>query len=114
MHRSSQGIIPDVVFLFAHDISALALNTRGTIIGVYFGTGIGNAIFMNGSFYSGKNGVAGELGHVPMKGGLRRCGCHKIGCLETEASGRRLAHEYAGVLGGATLAAARLRQKSHS
>jgi allose kinase len=81
----------DVVFLLAHDIQALRLNTQGAIIGVYFGTGIGNAIFMNGSFYAGKNGVAGELGHVPMGGAKRQCGCRNTGCIETEASGRRLA-----------------------
>ena len=81
----------DVVFLLAHDIQALGLNPRGTIIGVYFGTGIGNAISINGSFYTGKNGVAGELGHIPMGGADRRCGCGNIGCSETVASGRRLA-----------------------
>jgi allose kinase len=46
------------------DILVLELNPRGTIIGIYFGTGIGDAIFMNGSFYIGKNGVAGELGQI--------------------------------------------------
>ena len=81
----------DVVLLLAHDIQSLELDTRGTIIGVYFGTGIGNAIFINGSFYAGKNGVAGELGHIPMGGAARRCGCRNTGCIETEASGRRLA-----------------------
>ena len=81
----------DVVFLLAHDIQSLELNTGGTIIGVYFGTGIGNAIFMNDAFYTGKNGVAGELGHIPMGGADRQCGCRNVGCIETEASGRRLA-----------------------
>jgi allose kinase len=81
----------DVIFLLQHDIEDLGLDRRGTIIGVYFGTGIGNAIFMNGSFYAGKNGVAGELGHIPMNGAIRQCGCRNIGCIETEASGKRLA-----------------------
>jgi allose kinase len=45
---------------------------------------------MNGSFHAGKNGVAGELGHIPMIGSRRQCGCGNVGCLETEASGKRL------------------------
>jgi allose kinase len=81
----------DVIFLLAHDIDSLGLGRKGTILGIYFGTGIGNAIFMNGSFYTGKNGVAGELGHIPILGALRTCGCGNPGCIETEASGRRLA-----------------------
>lgn len=81
----------DVIFLLAHDISDLRLATSGTIVGVYFGTGIGNAIFMNGRFYTGKNGVAGELSHIPVMGATRLCGCGNTGCAETEASGKRLA-----------------------
>ena len=81
----------DVVFLLAHDIEALGLRHDSTTIGIYFGTGIGNAIFMNGSFFTGKNGVAGELGHIPVRGAQRECGCHNIGCMETEASGGTLA-----------------------
>jgi allose kinase len=81
----------DVTFLLSHDIDSLELDRTGTILGIYFGTGIGNAIFLNGSFHAGKNGVAGELGHIPMLGATRRCGCGNVGCSETEASGRRLA-----------------------
>lgn len=43
----------DVVFLQAHDMVALGLSQDGTTIGIYFGTGIGNAIHISGSFFHG-------------------------------------------------------------
>lgn len=81
----------DVTFLLAHDMGSLGLSSGGTTIGIYFGTGIGNAIFLDGSFLAGRHGVAGELGHVPLGGASRECGCGNTGCMETEASGGALA-----------------------
>jgi allose kinase len=80
----------DVNLLLKHDIDRLRLSTEGTILGFYIGTGLGNSIFMNNAFYTGKNGVAGELGHIPVRGASARCVCGNIGCVETVASGRRL------------------------
>ena len=40
---------------------SLGLNKSGVIVGFYIGTAFGNSIFMNNAFYTGKNGVAGEL-----------------------------------------------------
>ncbi len=80
----------DVNLLLRHDIELLSLDKRGTILGFYVGTGLGNSIFMNNSFYMGKNGVSGELGHVPVRGTTVRCVCGNIGCVETVASGKRL------------------------
>lgn len=59
----------DVNLLFYCDIADLGLPARGVGIGVYVGTGIGNAIFFNGEPLPGKNGVSGELGHLPRAGG---------------------------------------------
>lgn len=59
-------------------------------IGLFYGTGIGNALWIKGGFLKGKNGVAGELGHIPVKGIHEVCCCGNIGCMETIASGNYL------------------------
>jgi len=82
----------DVNFLLINDISAHNLDPEGnkTILGMYLGTGFGNAVYINGDIFTGKNGVAGELGHIPMYGNTDRCTCGNIGCTETRVSGRYL------------------------
>lgn len=84
----------DVNFLLKSDIEDNNLDPKGekTVLGIYVGTGIGNALYVNGNFYAGKNGVAGELGHIPMLGVKTVCGCGNVGCSETCASGRYLEH----------------------
>lgn len=61
-----------------------------TLICITLGTGIGTGIVLNGKIYNGALGAAGELGHVPVSGGDRPCGCGKIGCMEKYAAGRGL------------------------
>ncbi|HCW05187.1 MAG TPA: allose kinase [Clostridium sp.] len=79
----------DVNYLLLNDIQYYKLDADRdkTILGFYVGTGFGNAIYINGNIYSGKNGVAGELGHIPMYGVKERCTCGNIGCAETVCSG---------------------------
>jgi len=52
-------------------------------------TGIGTAVIINGKIFHGKNGMAGEGGHVTInydeKSG--KCGCGNVGCIESLASG---------------------------
>ena len=80
----------DVNFLMLFDIYQQKKNTSGVLLGFYFGTGIGNAIFIDGKPLQGKNGVTAELGHIPMMGDNLLCPCGSIGCLENHASGRYL------------------------
>lgn len=80
----------DVNFLLQNDIRQLGLDPRQTILGFYVGTGFGNAVYIEGKFYSGKNGVAGELGHIPLYGVQEYCTCGNLGCAETRCSGRHL------------------------
>ncbi len=80
----------DVNMLMLNDIHEQALEGAETVVGCYFGTGLGNAIYWHGEIMNGKNGVAGELGHMPVLGCERVCGCGNIGCMETLASGRYL------------------------
>lgn len=83
----------DVHFLLLDDLEKLALQTEGkTVLGFYVGTGLGNAILLDGKLYRGKNGVAGELGHIPLKGIEDICACGNRGCAETRMSGRYLEH----------------------
>ena len=80
----------DVNLLFQYDLVHLGLPTEGLLIGIYFGTGIGNAIFYDGKPFMGRNGVAGELGHIPQMANERACSCGNVGCLEPFGGGKRL------------------------
>lgn len=54
-------------------------------------TGIGGAIIADGRLLHGQAGGAGELGHMVLEAGGRKCGCGRQGCLEALASGTALA-----------------------
>lgn len=54
---------------------------------ITIGTGLGSGIVMNGKLLLGKNGHAGELGHITVYYDGRLCSCGKRGCLETYVSG---------------------------
>lgn len=60
------------------------------ICGMYFGTGIGNALIINGKPLVGAHGCAGEAGHIPVDGSLVWCGCGNYGCIEALAGGKFL------------------------
>ena len=49
----------DVNLLLLHDLDRFGLLGEKTVIGIYFGTGIGNGIYINGRLLYGRNGVAG-------------------------------------------------------
>jgi allose kinase len=61
-------------------------------VGLYPGTGMGNSLWINGRFYHGQHGGAGELGHVPVAGNALPCPCGNHGCAETVTSGHWLSH----------------------
>jgi predicted NBD/HSP70 family sugar kinase len=50
--------------------------------------GIGAAILANGQLVTGKSGLAGEFGHVPIDPSGPQCGCGRYGCWEVYASSR--------------------------
>ncbi len=81
----------DVTFALCYDAEKYHLPSEGLICGVYFGTGIGNAILVDGKPLTGRHGSAGELGHIPVRGCQIPCGCGNIGCLEAVAGGKALA-----------------------
>lgn len=77
----------DTIFLLQYDLVRLRLQEKGCTVGIYYGTGIGNAVFLDGKFLIGKHGSAGELGHIPYFGSKNLCGCGSRGCAETHAGG---------------------------
>jgi glucokinase len=67
-----------------------------SILGVFWGTGVGAGIVLDGKLWTGR-GAAGEIGHTVVKIGGARCPCGRRGCLEAyagrgamEARARRL------------------------
>jgi predicted NBD/HSP70 family sugar kinase len=75
--------------LFVHEIRALALGqlaleqeSRDFLL-VDCGSGVGAAAIAGGRLYSGPLPLSGELGHTPVMGNTRQCGCGAIGCVET-------------------------------
>jgi glucokinase len=59
---------------------------------VTLSTGIGTGIIIDGKIYHGKNGVAGEGGHVVVEPRSEYiCGCGTPGCIEAIASGPGMA-----------------------
>lgn len=77
-------------------------------LGVTIGTGIGGAVYLTGKLIQGRNWLAGEIGHYPLPATMLmkypdlprpRCGCGRLVCFETYASGtglERLYHHFHG------------------
>ncbi len=60
---------------------------ENNIICIFVGTGIGSGMVLNGSLYGGCCGAAGEIGHITVVSGGRKCTCGNRGCLEAYAGG---------------------------
>lgn len=59
------------------------------MLGVWLGTGVGGGLILAGELHDGR-GAAGEIGHMVVKPGGRRCGCGRRGCLEAYAGRARM------------------------
>lgn len=55
-----------------------------SLLGVFWGTGIGGGVALDGKLWHGR-GDAGEIGHMVVKQGGARCMCGRLGCLEAYA-----------------------------
>lgn len=80
----------DACMLMYYDMKVNQIPMEGMTIGIYVGTGLANVFMLNGEPYLGKNGVAGELSHIPVIGKDDACGCGLNGCLELYAAGKGL------------------------
>ena len=61
-----------------------------SVLGVFWGTGVGGGLVLNGRAWTGRH-AAGEIGHMVIKRGGAQCPCGRIGCMEAYAG--RLAME---------------------
>lgn len=78
----------DVNGCLIYDIKKYKLEEAKIINGFYVGTGLGNAITIDGHILRGKNGMAGELGHIPVLRSRLKCNCGNVGCIEMQAGGK--------------------------
>lgn len=53
--------------------------------------GVSGGIILDGDLLDGESGYAGQIGHLIVEPGGRRCLCGTQGCLEAEASGQAIA-----------------------
>ena len=54
------------------------------LLGVFWGTGVGGGLILNGKRWEGR-GSAGEIGHMVVRRGGAQCTCGRRGCLEAYA-----------------------------
>jgi len=84
-----------------NDASAAALGEqragagqgRSDVLMFTLGTGVGGGVVVGGQLVVGAGGFAGELGHVIVERGGRRCPCGNRGCVEAYASGRSIGEQ---------------------
>jgi glucokinase len=55
-----------------------------SILGVFWGTGVGGGLILDGKRWLGR-GAAGEIGHMVVERGGARCPCGRKGCMEAYA-----------------------------
>ena len=63
-----------------------------SLIGVFWGTGVGGGLVLDGRPWLGR-GAAGEIGHVVVKRGGAKCPCGRRGCLEAYAGRKAMEDE---------------------
>ncbi len=80
----------DVNNILLYDIVENHLEDNKVVVGIYIGTGVGAAVYMNGQLMEGKNGAELDIGHIPYYNGDEPCSCGKKGCCECYASGWKL------------------------
>jgi glucokinase len=73
-------------FLFAEQRSG-AVKGYKNVIGITLGTGVGGSIMIDGELYRGRDGAAGEIGHMTIDKDGYLCNCSNLGCLEMYVSG---------------------------
>ena len=103
---------------YINDCRALALSEavfgagkgHHTVMALILGTGVGGGIATNGTLHLGPTQTGGEFGHCSAPAGLivqhglgiERCGCGRLGCIETYIAGPGL-ERMAKTLTGATM-----------
>lgn len=74
-----------------------AAKGAGSVVLLTLGTGVGGGIVLGGEVWHGRDGAAGEVGHVKVHPGGRRClFCGRRGCLEAYAGAQAILKRYRG------------------
>lgn len=64
----------------------------GSLIGVFWGTGVGGGLILDGKPWLGR-GAAAEIGHIVVKRGGADCPCGRKGCVEAYAGRKAMEAE---------------------
>ncbi len=86
----------DAVLALMGEHAAGGCRGAQSVLGFFFGTGVGAAYLENGRAFRG-SGWAFEVGHMPYNGSHRWLGVERTGCLESYVSGKvleRIAQEH--------------------
>ncbi len=110
---------------FVNDVRAFTLSEAtlgagrgfGVVYGLVMGTGLAGGLAIDGQILRGRNGAAGEVGHMPIAATMMArvdlpavmCGCGQLGCHETYVSGTGLGR-IASTLLDRSLSAAQIAQ----
>ncbi len=89
----------DLPVAITNDASAVALAEHAHGAGrgqddvavLFVGTGVGGGVISGGRLIDGAHGYGGEIGHLTLIAGGRRCTCGNYGCLEAYAGGWAIA-----------------------
>jgi glucokinase len=78
------GLANDVTVATNAEFELGAAKPYNSLLGVFWGTGVGGGIVLDGQVWDGRGG-AGEIGHVVVKYDGRKCPCGRMGCMEAYA-----------------------------
>lgn len=81
LFRAPVLLLPETRVLALGEVGARA--GTSDFLMVDFGAGVGGAIVVGQRPYEGSAPATGEIGHTPINGNTRQCGCGNRGCLET-------------------------------
>lgn len=83
----------DVNAFLEGEVTLGAVHGAKAALGITLGTGVGGALWTDGTLVHGAHGAAGEIGHVPGFG-VERCSCGQTGHLEAIAAGPAIVRRY--------------------
>lgn len=83
------AVLNDVNAITWGEYLGLGIPARSHLAAVFFGTGVGGGLVLDGRLVEGARGMAMEIGHVPVEDGpdAPPCGCGRRGCLEAFVGG---------------------------
>jgi len=88
-HGLHTQIENDATAALIAEVSVRPEMSKGLVLMVTVGTGIGGAILQNGVPWHG-GGISGQFGHLVVASDGPRCNCGRRGCIETFSSGTAL------------------------